>query len=120
MLIHLPLTAAVAGMGAAMVSLIQHAHATRTPAATAWALGTSTAVVLASTAVLTTCLRARSDEPGLYRPLFLICMAASAGCLGMGIARPAPLVLVLAVVGIFGIPWAFAVAYRVTHLEFDD
>jgi low temperature requirement protein LtrA len=34
MLTHLPLTAAVAGMGAAMVSLVEHAHAPRTRAAT--------------------------------------------------------------------------------------
>ena len=36
MLGHLPLTAAVAAMGAAMVSLVDHAHESRTPAATAW------------------------------------------------------------------------------------
>ncbi|MCZ0991090.1 low temperature requirement protein A [Streptomyces diastatochromogenes] len=36
MLTHLPLTAAVAAMGAAMVGLVEHAHAGRTPAATAW------------------------------------------------------------------------------------
>src|SRR6202042_2692416 len=33
---HLPLTAAVAVMGAAMLSLVDHAHDGRTPAATAW------------------------------------------------------------------------------------
>jgi hypothetical protein len=98
-----------------MVSLIQHAHATRTPTATAWGLCTSAAVVLASTAVLTTCLHAWGHQPGLDRPLFLTCIAASVGCLGMGIARPTPLVLVLVVVVLFGIPWAFAVAHRVTH-----
>jgi Na+/melibiose symporter-like transporter len=102
-------------MGAAMVSLIQHAHAPRTPTATAWDLCTSAAVVLASTALLTTCLHAWGDRPGRHRPLFLTCIAASVGCLGIGIARPAPLVLVLAVDLLFGVPWAFAVAYRVTH-----
>jgi low temperature requirement protein LtrA len=115
MLTHLPLTAAVAGMGAALVSLIQHAHATRTPTATAWGLCTSAAVALASTALLTTCLHAWGDQPGRDRPLLLTMIAASVGCLGVGIARPAPLVLVLAVDVLFGIPWAFAVAYRVTH-----
>ena len=38
MLSHLPLTAAVAAMGAGMVSLIDHAHDSRTPAAAAWVL----------------------------------------------------------------------------------
>ncbi len=87
MLTHLPLTAAVAGMGAAMVSLVHGAHATRTPTSTAWALGTGTAVVLASTAVLTTCLQAWGDQPGRSRPLLMICIAASIGCLGVGVAR---------------------------------
>ena len=115
MVTHLPLTGAVAGMGAAMVSLIQHAHATRTPTATAWGLCTGAAVVLASTALLITCLHPWGHRPGRDRPLFLTCIGASVGCLGIGIARPTPLVLVLAVVVLFGIPWAFAVAYRVTH-----
>ena len=35
---HLPLTAAIAAMGAAMVSLVDHAHASRAPAARAWVL----------------------------------------------------------------------------------
>ncbi|HEY3089822.1 MAG TPA: low temperature requirement protein A [Jatrophihabitantaceae bacterium] len=35
---HLPLTAAIAAMGAAMVSLVDHADDGRTPAATAWLL----------------------------------------------------------------------------------
>ena len=33
---HLPLTASIAAMGAATVSLINHAHDNRTPVATAW------------------------------------------------------------------------------------
>jgi low temperature requirement protein LtrA len=38
MLSHLPLTAAIAAMGAAMISLVDHAHDGRTPVATAWVL----------------------------------------------------------------------------------
>jgi low temperature requirement protein LtrA len=40
---HLPLTAAIAAMGAAMVSLTDHAHDGRTPAATAWGCSRSPA-----------------------------------------------------------------------------
>jgi low temperature requirement protein LtrA len=114
-LTHLPLTAAVAAMGAAMVSLTEHAHAARTPTPTAWGLCTGTAVVLAATAMLTTSLHAWRQQPRLYRPLFLTCIAASVLCLGLGVARPTPLVLGLALVVLFGIPWTFAVAHRVTH-----
>src|SRR6202012_3509782 len=46
---HLPLTAAVAAMGAAMVSLVGHAHAGRTPAATAWLLCAGAAAMLCAT-----------------------------------------------------------------------
>ena len=115
MITHLPLTAGVAAMGAAMVSLTERAHATRTPTATALCLCTGAAIVLAATALLTVSLPASRDQPGLYRPLFLTCIAASALCLGLGFARPAPLVLGLVVVALFAIPWSFAVAQRVMH-----
>jgi hypothetical protein len=49
MLSHLPLTAAGAAMGAGMISLIDHAHDSPTPAAAAWVLGAGTAVVLCAT-----------------------------------------------------------------------
>ena len=49
MLSHLPLTAAVAAMGAAMVSLTEHAHDSRAPAAAGWVLCASAAVVLCAT-----------------------------------------------------------------------
>jgi hypothetical protein len=44
MLTHLPLTAAIAAMGAAMVSLTEHAHAAHTPTPTAWGLCISAAI----------------------------------------------------------------------------
>jgi low temperature requirement protein LtrA len=116
-LAHLPLTAAIAAMGAAMVGLAEHAHAAHTPTGTAWGLCLSAAMVLAATAVMTTSLRAWRDQPGLYRPLFLTCIVASVACLGLGVARPAPLVFALALVGLLSVPWLFAVAYLVNHEE---
>src|SRR5207342_2673650 len=58
MLSHLPLTAAIAAMGAAMVSLIDHAHDSRTPAATAWTLCAGAAVVLSATMLISASLQA--------------------------------------------------------------
>jgi low temperature requirement protein LtrA len=109
---HLPLTAAIAAMGAAMVSLVEHAHEGRTPAATAWVLCAGAAVVLAVTMLLAASLKAWDRDRGLYRPLSRICAAVAAACLVLGAARPAPLVLGLALVLLLGIPWAFAVAHR--------
>src|SRR5262249_10899170 len=109
---HLPLTAAVAAMGAAMVSLVDHAHDGRTPAATAWVLCGGAAAVLATTMLLTASLRAWASDRGLYRPLARTCAVVAVACLGRGAARPAPLLLGLALVVLLSIPWTVAVARR--------
>ncbi|MET7482146.1 low temperature requirement protein A [Streptomyces sp. NPDC005538] len=114
MTIHLPLTAAVAAMGAAMVGLVEHAHDGRTPAATAWVLGGGAAVVLCATMVLAASLRVWDEDPGLYRPLARICAAMAVLCVGVGALRPAPLVLGLLLVLLFSVPWGFAVVHRVS------
>jgi low temperature requirement protein LtrA len=106
---HLPLTAAVAAMGAAMVSLVDHAHDSRSPAATAWVLSAGAAVMLGTTMLLATTLKVGDRDRGLYRPLARICAVVAAACLGVGAARPAPLLLGLALVLLLGIPWGFAV-----------
>jgi len=108
---HLPLTAAVAAMGAAMVSLVDHAHDGRTPAATAWVLSAGAAVVLGTTMVVAASLQAWQDKRGLYRPLARTSVVAAVACLGVGAARPTPLVLGLALVLLLSIPWGFAVAH---------
>jgi len=109
---HLPLTAAVAAMGAAMVSLVDHAHDGRTPAATAWVLGAGAAVVLAATMLLAATLPAWDRDRGLYRPLARICTASAVACLGLAAARPGPLLLALGLVLLLSIPWVYAVARR--------
>jgi low temperature requirement protein LtrA len=113
MLGHLPLTGAIAAMGAAMVSLIDHAHDGRTPAATAWVLSGGAAVVLCSTMLIAGSLRAWAADRGLYRPLARTCAVVAALCLGAGVARPAPLILGVALVVLLSIPWGLAVAHRI-------
>jgi len=112
MLGHLPLTAAVAAMGAAMVSLIGHAHDGSTPGDTAWVLCAGAAVVLGATMLLAASLRAWHQDSGLYRPLAPTCAAVAVACLGVGALRPAPLVLGLALVLLLAIPWVLAVVRR--------
>jgi low temperature requirement protein LtrA len=109
---HLPLTAAIAAMGAAMVSLVDHAHDARTPAATAWVLCAGVAVVLCSTMLVSASLRAWHRDRRVYRPLARACAAVAVACLGLGAARPAPLVLGLVLVLLLSIPWGLAVARR--------
>jgi low temperature requirement protein LtrA len=112
MLGHLPLTAAIAAMGAAMVSLVDHAHEGRTPAATGWVLSAGAAVVLCTTMLISASLQAWHRERGLYRPLARTCAAVAVACVAVGAARPAPLLLALALVLLLGIPWGLAVAHR--------
>ena len=87
---------AVAAMGAAMVSLIEDAHESRTPAATAWILCAGTAVVLGATMLVAASLQAWERDRGLYRPLSRTCAAVAVACLGVAAVRPAPLLLGLA------------------------
>jgi low temperature requirement protein LtrA len=112
MLGHLPLTAAVAAMGAAMVSLVDHAHDSRAPAAAAWVLCAGAAVVLCATMLVSASLQAWDGDRGLYQPLARICAGVAVACLVLGAVRPPPLVLGLALVLLLSIPWGFAVARR--------
>jgi len=110
---HLPLTAAIAAMGAAMVSLVDHAHDGRTPAATAWVLAAGAAIVLGATMLISASQQAGDRDRGLYQPLVRTCAAVAAACLAVGAARPAPVILGLALVLLLSIPWGLAVAHRV-------
>ncbi len=116
-LAHLPLTAAVAAMGAAMVGDVEHAHAGRTGAATAWVLCGGAAVVIAGTMLVAASLEAWRSERELYRPLARVCAVVVVACLALGAARPAPLVLGLVLVLLFGAPWGVAVVYRLRQEE---
>lgn len=117
MFIHLPLTATVAAMGAAMVTLVEHAHDSRTPAATAWVLCGGAAIVLLATMALAHTLADWQGKRDLYRPLARACVVVAMASLGIGALRPTPLVLGLLLVVVFAIPWAIAVAHRVRGVD---
>jgi low temperature requirement protein LtrA len=112
---HLPLTGAIAAMGAAMVSLTDHAHDGRTPAGTAWVLCAGAAVVLCATMLVSASLQAWHRDRRMYQPLARACAAVALACLGVGAARPAPLLLGLALVLLLAIPWGLAVALRLAN-----
>ncbi len=112
MLGHLPLTAAVAAMGAAMVSLVDHAHDSSSPAAAGWVLCAGAAVVVAATMLVSASLQAWESERGLYRPLVRTSAGVAVACLALGAIRPTPLLLCLALVLLLSIPWGFAVVRR--------
>jgi low temperature requirement protein LtrA len=116
-LTHLPLTAAVAAIGAAMVGIVEHAHDPRGPAATVWLLCLGTAIALSSTMVLATSLQDWHRDRALYRPLARTSLAVATLCPALAALRPAPLPLALTLVILLGIPWAVAVTHHATHTQ---
>ena len=112
MLGHLPLTAAIAAMGAAMLSLVRHAHDGRTPAGTAWLLCAGAAVVLCATMLIAVSLEAWTNERWLYQPLARACIVVAVLCVGVAALRPAPVIVGLALVVLLSVPWVLAVVLR--------
>ncbi len=101
---HLPLSLSIAAAGAGMVSLIEHAEDSRTPANTAWLIAGATAAVAASVAILVTTID--SHEARRHVPAVL---AASAGAsLVVGALRPGPVVLAALLLALFFVPWTQA------------
>ena len=76
LLSHLPITLSIAAAGAAMVSLIGHAHDARTPAGTAWLLAGAVALGLLALIVTERALVDAERLAVVYRPLSLAMAAA--------------------------------------------
>ena len=90
LLSHLPITMSITAAGAAMVSLIAHAHDARTPASTAWLLAGAEAVGLL---VLIPIMRSLADADRLavvYRPLPLAMVLGAGAAAGRRLDPPRP------------------------------
>ena len=112
MLGHLPVSAAIAGMGATMPTLVTHAAAHRTASAPTWMLCGSAAVVLVFTVVLMVNLQDWQGAAALLHPLALANVIAAAVAVCIAVVRPSSLVLGVLLVLTFGGPWTFAVLRR--------
>ena len=112
MLLHYPVTLAIAGAGAAMVSLIDHAADARTPRASAWLLAGAIALGLSALAAIVRTLRDFQRQPDLYRPVSTALAVAAVAALLVGWWAPAPWVLAGAFVVILSAVWWFAVDRR--------
>jgi len=77
-----------------------------------WVLGHLPLTAAVAAMLLATSLPDWDRHRGRYQPLARICAAVAAACLAVAAARPEPLVLGLALVLLFSIPWVFAVARR--------
>ena len=88
-----------------MVSLVEHAGDSRTPAATAWLLTSSVAVVLSGVTLAATALPADEFPPGMRRYIAPTFGVAAIVTLAVGAAQPAPIVLVTAVSVVLILAW---------------
>jgi hypothetical protein len=103
-----------------MVSLIGHAHDTRTPASTAWLL--AGAVALGLLALIIT-IRALADAARLamvYRPVSLAMAVGAVAAVVAGWVRPAPWLFALLLVAILSVLWFFAVSRFLRASAWDD
>ena len=102
---HLPLTMGIAASGAAMVSLLEHADESRTPAATGWLLVGSVVIVLGSVTLACTALPSDEFPDGMARSIVPSFGAAAAIIIVIGIVRPAPLIMVSAISAVLLLVW---------------
>jgi low temperature requirement protein LtrA len=109
---HLPVSAAIAGIGATMPTLITHAGEHRTASEPAWMMCGSAAAVLLFTIILIISLRDWQSAGTVLHPLVCANLAAAAIAVCIGVIRPSPLVLCILLVLTFGSPWTFAVLRR--------
>ena len=110
MLWHLPLTLAIAAVGAAGTSLIEHARDASTPPGTAWVLAGSVAVGLLALVMIERVIADASRLPSVYRPVGVATGLAAAAALGVAIIAPAPWLLAGLLVAILVMLWLFTVA----------
>jgi uncharacterized membrane protein len=97
-------------MGAAMVTLVEHAPQQHAPTAASWLLCTGTAVVLVASMAIAVNLEVWRTNRTLYQPLAITCGVVAALCLALAAVRPKPLVLVIVLVVLLAVPWSLAVA----------
>ena len=110
MLSHLPIQLSIVGAGAAIVSVIEHAHDAATPPATALLLGGSVAIGLLGLILTERSLQDARRLEIVYRPLGAVLAAGAAIALLAGWLAPAPWLLAGLIVGVLTALWFFVVA----------
>jgi len=109
MLSHYPITLSIAAAGAAMVSLIEHAHDDNSPEPTSWLLSGAVAVGLVFLIPTWRALADASRRESVYRPFWIVTVGGAMASLIVGWTRPAPWLLALLLVVVLGMVWAAVV-----------
>jgi low temperature requirement protein LtrA len=102
---QLPVTMAIAGGGAATVSLIEHAGDARAPAGNSLLLSSSVAVVLLGITAAVRALPADEFPPGMAPQIAPTLLLAAMAAIVIGISRPPPIVLVCALAALLFLTW---------------
>jgi low temperature requirement protein LtrA len=106
---HLPIALSITASGAAIVSLIGHAHDASAPEATAWLLAVAVALGLLALIVIQHSLVDAERLFSVYRPLSVVLAIGAVAALVVGWVRPAPWLLAFLLVAVLSVLWAFAV-----------
>jgi low temperature requirement protein LtrA len=106
---HFPITLSIAAAGAAMVSLIEHAHDPSAPPATAWLVSGAVAVGLVGLIGASWALADARRLSGVYRPLEVAMAVGAVAALVVGWINPAPWLLAALLAAILSVLWAVAV-----------
>jgi low temperature requirement protein LtrA len=101
---HLPLTMSVAAIGAGMVSLVEHATASRTPTGTSWLVGGSMALLCGSLAVVVALM---PDRPGAALVPYSLGAAALVS-LVVAALHPPPWLLATTLLALLALVWTEA------------
>jgi low temperature requirement protein LtrA len=110
MLSHLPIQLSIVAAGAAIVSLIEHAHDATTPPETALLLGGAVAIGLAGLILTERSLEDALRLEVVYRPLAAVLATGAAIALLAAWVAPPPWVLAALMVAILTALWFFVVA----------
>jgi hypothetical protein len=110
MLSHLPIQLSIVGAGAAIVSLIEHAHDPVTPPETALLLGGSVAIGLLALILTERSLEDAVRLEVVYRRLGVALAVGALAALVVGLLGPTPWLLAVLLIAILTVLWFFVVA----------
>ena len=106
---HHPVALSIAAAGAGMVSLLEHAHDSSTPAPTAWLLSAAVAVGLIALILTSRALADATRLAAAYRPIEIAMAGGAVASVVIGLVRPAPWLLALLLVVVLALVWAVAI-----------
>jgi hypothetical protein len=109
-------TLAIAGAGAAMVSMVEHASDDHVPPGTAWLMSAAVAFGLVWLVLVMRTLQDYERVPELFNPTAGTLLAAASIVLFIGWWQPAPWLMLLTLWLVLSATW-FTAAYRWMHLD---